>query len=681
MKKSLRILTALLIAASSILFASTPTAMGTTPTAMGAPYNGTSGDVACGTSGFFTILNNLVTSHSSCEGSVVIPQGVTSIGEFAFNNADYLTTLTIGDDLTSIGESAFYGADLLTTVTIGSGGTTIGESAFEDADSLTTVTIGSGGTSIGEYAFASADSLTTLTIGSGGTSIGQFAFAGADSLTTLTIGSGPTSIGQFAFNNANSLTSLTIGSGPTSIGQFAFSGADSLTTVTIGSGGTSIGQFAFNDADSLTTVTIGSGGTTIGNFAFSGAVSLTTLTIGSGTTTIGDFAFYNAESLTSLTISSGTTTIGNFAFSGADSLRSLIIPGSVSTIGSLAFYGTSNLLSYRYCGDSYTTEELSDRGLIGTRLPCPFEPTAPTAVVATATGKRSATVSFDVPASDGYSTILSYTATASSGGFTQTLTQATGGTFTFSNLQPGTSYTFSVVATNAIGSSTATTSNSITTVALDVASISTLSFISDGTGTGGKLVWTGSNINSVLYTGLEAAYPGPFKYGTFTSGWNGRIRNLTPDTSYTISITAVSADGVSQTKTLTFTSTGTPWPEVGVAKPETNRSEELSAQLPRLFAWIDENAFVNSEGARMKRLLSRFQAAQVLSGSPYLALPNSRIAKVSATSLTSSVCTVEAGLKVKSISAGTCTISYIVSDASRAPATLVQDFVFRKFAE
>jgi hypothetical protein len=311
----------------------------------------------------------------------------------------------------------------------------------------------------------------------------------------------------------------------------------------------------------------------------------------------------------------------------------------------------------------------------------PGVPGAPTSVVATATGKRSATVSFVAPTPNGSSTILSYTATSSSGGFTKTLTQEGGGTFTFDNLQPSTAYTFSVVATNAIGDSSATTSNSITTTALDVASLSSLSFVSDGTGTGGKLVWAGQKINSVRFTGPETAYPGPFNYGTATSDWNGRIRNLTPNTSYTVSVRAISIDGLGESMSLTFTTTGTPWPVVGAAKPGTNRSEELAAQLPRLFSWIDENTFVSNEGVRMKRLLSKFQATEVLSGSPYLKLTNSRVAKVSVSSLTTSVCTVSSGLKIKSLSVGACTISYTVTDVSRASATLVKDFVFKKFTD
>jgi hypothetical protein len=311
--------------------------------------------------------------------------------------------------------------------------------------------------------------------------------------------------------------------------------------------------------------------------------------------------------------------------------------------------------------------------------PSTTAPGAPNSVTATATGKTTASVSFEAPAYDGDSTITSFTATSTPGGITKTLTQPGGGTFEFTGLEPNTAYTFSVTATNAIGTSAATTSNSIKTLALDVASISALSFSDDGTGTGGKIVWSGKSIDAVLYTGSASYYPGPYNYGAFTSGWNGRIRNLTPDTSYTVSIFAVSSDGVGESKSLTF-KTSAALPELaGSASSTVSQAAQMTAQLPKLFAWIDENVFVEGEGDRMKMMFNKFDAIVAPKTSAYLKLPNSSVARVSATSSTPLVCKVEAQLTVRSIAAGTCTIAYTVSGGSKAPATLVKDFVFKKF--
>ena len=91
-------------------------------------------------------------------------------------------------------------------------------------------------------------------------------------------------------------------------------------------------------------------------------------------------------------------------------------------------------------------------------------PDAPTIGTATSTGSTTATVAFTQPANNGGSTITSYTATSSPSGITGTLNQAGSGTITVSGLAASTSYTFTVTATNAVGTSAASSaSNSITT--------------------------------------------------------------------------------------------------------------------------------------------------------------------------------------------------------------------------
>jgi hypothetical protein len=91
-------------------------------------------------------------------------------------------------------------------------------------------------------------------------------------------------------------------------------------------------------------------------------------------------------------------------------------------------------------------------------------PDAPTIGTATATSSTTATVAYTAPANNGGSVITSYTATSSPSGITGTLSQAGSGTITVSGLSGSTSYTFTVTATNAIGTSSASSvSNSITT--------------------------------------------------------------------------------------------------------------------------------------------------------------------------------------------------------------------------
>ena len=95
--------------------------------------------------------------------SFVIPDSVTSIGDYAFFKCSSLTSVTIGDSVTSIGNDAFFSCSSLTSVTIGDSVTSIGNDAFFSCSSLTNVTIPDSVTSIGHSVFYGCSSLTSVT--------------------------------------------------------------------------------------------------------------------------------------------------------------------------------------------------------------------------------------------------------------------------------------------------------------------------------------------------------------------------------------------------------------------------------------------------------------------------------------------------------------------------------------
>ncbi|MBR6827164.1 MAG: leucine-rich repeat protein [Prevotella sp.] len=332
------------------------------------------------------IIPNGVTSigdytFSGCSGltSVTIPDGVTSIGVGAFDGCSGLTSIAIPNGVTSIGGGAFRACSNLTSITIPDGVTSIGNSAFQDCSNLTSITIPGSVTIIGDFAFEYCRKLTSITIPDGVTSIGVDAFNGCSGLNSITIPSSVTSIGRSAFENCSGLTSvyisdiaawcrisfgarsnplsyahhlylndqevkdLTIPDGLTSIGDYAFSGCSGLTSVTIPSGITSIGGSAFSGCSGLTSITIPDGVTSIGNSTFSGCSGLNSITIPNGVTSIGGDAFFGCYNLTSITIPDGVMSIGERAFWNCKGLASVTIPNSVTSIGDDAFYGCSGL--------------------------------------------------------------------------------------------------------------------------------------------------------------------------------------------------------------------------------------------------------------------------------------------------------------------------------------------------
>ena len=239
---------------------------------------------------------------------------------------------------------------LIKSVVISDGVTRIGYYAFSGCSSLTSVTIPHGVTSIGGWAFSGCSSLTSVTIPDSVTSIEWGAFSGCSSLTSMTIPDSVTSIGAWAFSDCSSLTSVTIPHGVTSIGGWAFSGCSSLTSVTIPDSVTSIGSCAFDNCSSLTSVTIPDSVTSIGDYAFENCSSLTSVTIPDSVTSIGNSAFSGCSSLTSVTIPDSVTSISNYAFENCSSLMSVTILHGVRSIGERAFDGCSKLKDIAFAG-------------------------------------------------------------------------------------------------------------------------------------------------------------------------------------------------------------------------------------------------------------------------------------------------------------------------------------------
>ena len=148
------------------------------------------------------------------------------------------------DSVVRIGDFAFYHDTSLKTVRIGNGVTSIGDHAFDNTGyALTSLTIGNRVTRIGDYAFA-VSGLGTVVIPNGVKTIGNGAFEACVSLKSVSIPNSVTSIGNYAFKNTG-LTTVQIGNGVTSIGSNAFEGDTGLTSVTFTANAPTVGTDAF----------------------------------------------------------------------------------------------------------------------------------------------------------------------------------------------------------------------------------------------------------------------------------------------------------------------------------------------------------------------------------------------------------------------------------------------------
>ena len=263
-------------------------------------------------------------TYENGRGVITFDGSVTTIGDDAFLNTNYLTSITIPDSVTEIGRWAFMHCGSLASVTLGNGVTSIGQSAFLDCESLTSVNIPDSVTEIGQYAFSGCSSLMSVIMGKSLTQIGDAAFQACISLASVAIGNSVTQIGDRAFWNCSSLTNVIIPDSVIEIGGEAFSGCSSLMSVIIGNSVTKIGDEAFSGCSSLMSVTMGNSVTKIGIGVFQHCSSLTNVIIPDSVIEIGAKAFSNCSSLTSVTIGKSVTDIvGGGTFDSCTNLESI----------------------------------------------------------------------------------------------------------------------------------------------------------------------------------------------------------------------------------------------------------------------------------------------------------------------------------------------------------------------
>lgn len=200
--------------------------------------------------------------------SIVLPEGVTTIGDYAFDDCETLIAITLPNTIKDIGTGAFDGCERLSQINLPYGITKIESTTFQDCSALTAITIPNSVTTIGSSAFQNCKSLVNITIPNGITSIESRAFHNCASLTSITIPDSVTSMESYIFEDCSNLANVHIGTGITKIPEKTFRNCKSLMTINIPDNVSKIEKEAFYSCTILESVTIGSGVKSIGAEAF-----------------------------------------------------------------------------------------------------------------------------------------------------------------------------------------------------------------------------------------------------------------------------------------------------------------------------------------------------------------------------------------------------------------------------
>lgn len=341
--------------------------------------------------------------------NIVIPDAVSELGDSAFQNNLYLTSLTLGSGLKTIGANAFKGCSALTSVVVPNSVESIGAGAFDGCKKLVNITLGSGVKTLDGTAFDNGASSVTLnitdikawcelengssishstftlngnavsgalTIPEGTAAIANYAFSGCTGITSVTVSNGVTSIGRYAFNNCTGLKSVSLADSVETIKQFAFYGCSQMNSISLGNGLKNIELNSFFNCSALTTINLPDSLTDIDSSAFntvtatlvwgenpqitiigSGAFAGykgTSFTVPESVTSIGDRVFNNCSNLTSVTIGKNVTTIGTSAFGNCKALTSINFDGTVEEWGAIVkkSYWNDNTGNYTvHCTD------------------------------------------------------------------------------------------------------------------------------------------------------------------------------------------------------------------------------------------------------------------------------------------------------------------------------------------
>lgn len=285
--------------------------------------------------------------------SIVVADGVTSVGAYAFYGLDAATSMVLPATVETVDYAAFENCSALTALTINNSAAVVDGTAFRNCNGIISEIDGSKYAKVSgnaNYALISANkTATSFAIPATTAVIAEGAFEGS-AVTSITIPASVRSIGDRAFASSNGLASVAFGAGVKNIGNYAFLDCGALANVTFNAVPDFVGAGAF--AATAVKGTVSNGVTYLGTADNAYAIllkaddaSLESCAVNANTKVIASLAFANCTSLEAVQLPEGLLHIGDSAFNSCTALYSVQLPDSLVTIGDAAFKNCSSLTS------------------------------------------------------------------------------------------------------------------------------------------------------------------------------------------------------------------------------------------------------------------------------------------------------------------------------------------------
>ena len=318
--------------------------------------------------------------------SIVLPKGITTIGDDAFSYNTSLTSIKIPNTVTTIGKRAFYGCTNLTSIEIPDSVTYIGDYCFGNCNRLQKIKLSKKIQTINQGLLEGCSSLTEIEIPEGVESIGYAAFRSCDKLTTITLPASLTYITGSALTRLSRLTEVKVADGNNSFkfengmllskdGKTMYMALLTLTEINVPNGVVSIIGDGLSGSSATKIILPDTVSSNFGGAVFNGMNKLTTIEL-SGTSknlklVDGNLYSYDGKrfikymgssknftvpegvetllngcitkSMTTLNLPSTLKVIEGWSLTGMSGVKLLNIPASVTTMYTYSFHDNTKL--------------------------------------------------------------------------------------------------------------------------------------------------------------------------------------------------------------------------------------------------------------------------------------------------------------------------------------------------